>query len=251
MHRLTMTVVMALVLGFGIGEASAKAGASKSAKKFSCFSEDVKRELLPGKSIPEAINSIQKGIPLKIRLNDAQLCNKDLQKALLARKGPIDIQFGEEELSEMAFWTCLEPLKTRLCGLALSRASDAGLVHVSGLKNLEALDLSYSAVSNAGLAQLSGLKNLVQLNLGDTSISNGGLPHLRGLKNLVLLDLQNTTIEDDGLEHLKGLKNLEYLNLRFSYVSETGASKLKALLPRCDISYGQPGCTEEGDEIGL
>ncbi|HOM17260.1 MAG TPA: leucine-rich repeat domain-containing protein, partial [Thermoguttaceae bacterium] len=58
-------------------------------------------------------------------------------------------------------------------------------------------------ITDAGLVYLAGMKNLQVLVLGKTRITDAGLVHLAGMKNLQELDLWRTQITDAGLEKLR------------------------------------------------
>jgi hypothetical protein len=53
--------------------------------------------------------------------------------------------------------------------------------------------LSGTKVTDAGLVHLSGLTNLERLNLSGTNVTDAGLVHLKGLTQLSDLNLQGTT----------------------------------------------------------
>ena len=65
------------------------------------------------------------------------------------------------------------------------------------------LDLSATKVTDAGLVHLEGLTQLQTLNLGATSITDAGLAHLEGLTQLHELDLSSTKVTDAGVAELK------------------------------------------------
>ncbi|MCY2995297.1 MAG: hypothetical protein NTY19_46660 [Planctomycetota bacterium] len=65
------------------------------------------------------------------------------------------------------------------------------------------LDLSSTKVTDAGLIHLEGLTQLQTLNLGSTSITDAGLAHLKGLTKLQELDLSSTKVTDAGVAELK------------------------------------------------
>ncbi|KAK2982825.1 hypothetical protein RJ640_021315 [Escallonia rubra] len=56
--------------------------------------------------------------------------------------------------------------------------SDAVLVHLKGLVNLESLNLSFTVVTDGGLRKLSGLSSLKSLNLDARQITDAGLAAL-------------------------------------------------------------------------
>jgi len=68
-------------------------------------------------------------------------------------------------------------------------------------------------VTDAGLEHLTGLHQLEKLELYDTGITDAGLGHLKELRQLRELGLSGTEVTDAGLEHLKGLRRLHTLAL--------------------------------------
>jgi len=121
--------------------------------------------------------------------------------------------------------------------LTRTRISDAGLFHVSKLKDLEILMLGGTDVTDEGFEMFDSLVSLRQLNVTNTGITDRGfapiaqMPKLEALwldttditdaalemlansKTLELLDFRRTDITDQGLKHLRGLENLQELNL--------------------------------------
>lgn len=137
----------------------------------------------------------------------------------------------------------------------LRPVTDADLRQLSSLHRLELLDLSNAlAVTDAGLVHLRGLKDLKTLDLGAAEwnlgrgpqISDAGLAHLRGLNNLREISLNSAPITDAGLANLTGLVNLESLELKGTQVTDLGLKRLQALprLRRLDVTG--TGVTEAG-----
>ena len=114
-----------------------------------------------------------------------------------------------------------------------TKITDAGLVHLKGLTNLEWLNLKLCRqITDAGLAHLKGLTKLTLLNLaGCDQITDAGLVHLKGLTTLKGLSLSCCRqITDAGLAHLKGLTNLEKLSLwDCDQITDAGLVHLKGL----------------------
>jgi hypothetical protein len=139
--------------------------------------------------------------------------------------------------------------------LAGTTGTDALLVHVRGLANLQGgerayldddtlgltnlrgLDLTDSEVTDAGLEHLRGLSGLSSLYLSGTQISDAGLQHLSEMSSLEVLFLVDTQITDAGLEHLRGLTNLRELPLYGTQVTYEGVKNLQEALPDCFISH--------------
>jgi hypothetical protein len=123
-------------------------------------------------------------------------------------------------------------------GLAGTRVTDGGLVHLKGFTNLTCLDLSDTQVTDAGLARLSQLAKLRELGIGRTRVTDAGLVHLAGLRNLRSLNLTGTQVSDRGLAKLTGLTNLTELELALTNVTDGGITELKRALPKLKTNQG-------------
>jgi Leucine-rich repeat (LRR) protein len=91
--------------------------------------------------------------------------------------------------------------------------TDAGLVHVRDLKNLETLKLGYTDLNGAGFVYLKSLKKLAYLDLSHTKVRSEGLQHLSGMTQLRSLHLQALPIRDKAIVSVQKLTGLEELNL--------------------------------------
>jgi hypothetical protein len=132
---------------------------------------------------------------------------------------PIDEELGRlQGVSLTALW------------LANSQATDAGLTHVKGIKNLENLNLGGSKVTDAGLAVLAGLPNLRSLSLG-RGFTDAALVHVANLKQLEELYINDSDVTDTGLAHLKGLNDLQGLEAHYTRIGDTGLKVLNDSLP--------------------
>jgi internalin A len=117
--------------------------------------------------------------------------------------------------------------------------TDAGLVHLRGLSQLQTLDLTYTGVTDAGLASLAGLRQLEELDLSGTEITDAGLVHLKGLAHLQNLNLWAATkVTDAGLVHLKDLPKLQTLNVSCTRVTDAGMVHIEEMgqLRELDLS---------------
>ena len=98
------------------------------------------------------------------------------------------------------------------------------------------VDFSSSRPSDAGLVHLKGLTNLQHLDLIGDQITDAGLVHLEALTGLETLVLSGTQITDAGLVHLKGLTNLESLALAsYTKITDAAITELKQALPNLQI----------------
>jgi len=92
------------------------------------------------------------------------------------------------------------------------------------------------AVTDAGLLHLKGLAQLQTLNLGATAVTDAGLVHLKGLTNLQRIKLNKLPVTDAGLVNLKNLTNLQLLDLYDTQATDAGVADLQKALPNCEIS---------------
>lgn len=114
--------------------------------------------------------------------------------------------------------------------LSGTKITDAGLVHLTGLTKLQELRLSSTKITDDGLEQLKGLSQLQKLYLSNNKITDDGLVHLEGLTSLIKLYLGGTKVTGKGLVHLSGLTELQWLDLMNTEVTEKGLVHLKGLV---------------------
>ena len=91
----------------------------------------------------------------------------------------------------------LKPLAPQLAWLYLNKTgiTDAGLKHLSGLKQLRRLHLANTAITDAGIKNLAGLENLETLNIYGTKVTTGVLDTVAKLPKLKKVFLYNTDVE--------------------------------------------------------
>jgi hypothetical protein len=112
---------------------------------------------------------------------------------------------------------------------------DVELAYVGDLSALKSFTCFDGAVTDAGMVHLNGLTNLQFLFLGFPQITDAGLVHLKGLTNLRSLSLDCPRITDAGLEHLAGFTQLEELSLSDTQVTDESVKKLHQTLANCRI----------------
>jgi hypothetical protein len=79
--------------------------------------------------------------------------------------------------------------------------TDAALKPLAGLKGLRTLRLSGN-ITDAGVVYLAQLGNLDELWLQDTKVSDAGVAHLRGLKKLKYFSVWGSPVSNAALEDL-------------------------------------------------
>ena len=149
----------------------------------------------------------------------------------------VEIYFLRTEVTDAGLVHLKGMRSLEVVDLRCTQVSDAGLVHLKGMRSLEVVDLRSTQVSDAGLVHLKGLTSLEVLYVNNTKITDAGLEHLKGLSSLEGLSLLGTQVTDAGLEHLKGLSSLEWMNLCNTQVTEGGVQELQQALPNCVIGF--------------
>lgn len=100
------------------------------------------------------------------------------------------------------------------------------------------LKLGDTQVTDAALIQIAKLKNLQKLHLEQTKVTDAGLKQLKGLTNLEYLNLYGTAVTDAGLADLAELKNLKTVYLWQTKVTEAGIANLKQAHPDLEVIGG-------------
>ncbi|TWU06314.1 M56 family metallopeptidase [Stieleria varia] len=113
--------------------------------------------------------------------------------------------------------------------------SDAGLSHLQRLTNVETLYLKRTRITDGGLVNLAGMTNLETLDLSGTQVTAAGLAHLAKLPKLQTLDLQQTKIDDAALNLLSEFPRLQFLDVRDTKTTQTAITALREARPKMKI----------------
>jgi hypothetical protein len=127
-------------------------------------------------------------------------------------------------------------------------ATEKGLAPLASLRQLKELSLlrlghmryggGAPGLSDACLVPIKGLTNLQSLTLAGNRITDSGLDMLSGLSSLETLDLDATDVTDAGLHHLYPLKGLKTLSLAGTSVTPEGIKTLLAAVPGLEVDLG-------------
>ncbi len=152
----------------------------------------------------------------------------------------ISTKFNDEWMAPIGKLTNLKVLRFTNNG----KITDAGMVQLAGLKNLETLSIVGTHITGKAYAQFEGFTKVTRVSHRGSSIDNEGLRQLCDhLPNLESLSLAHAKFTDAGAPHLAKLTKLKGL--------EVGAAKatpqaLKAIA-KLPLEYLQLG---EGFESG-
>jgi len=99
----------------------------------------------------------------------------------------------------------LTPLAEQIIWLKLgdTKITDASMVEIAKLKNLNKLHLEYTAVSDAGLTNLQNLPYLEYLNLVGTKVTDAGLQSLASLKTIKDVYVWKSGVTEAGVVQLR------------------------------------------------
>jgi len=134
--------------------------------------------------------------------------------------------------------------------LAGTDVGDAALVPLGTIATLKNLDLRDCPVSNAGLAHLTGLKNLAALRLsgksGATTVDDGGMQEVAKIASLRAVMLDYLWVSEVGLETLAPLENLEDLTLAQTLVGDDGVPVIARFPKLKRLRLAKTGVTGAG-----
>ncbi len=116
-----------------------------------------------------------------------------------------------------------------------------GLIHLRSLNLARLNHLSYATsdtgLSDACLIPIQGLRQLQELDLAGNRITDAGTALIAGMPELESLDLTATEVGDAGLVHLQTLKKLKRLSLGGTRVTPQGARALQSALPALEVIF--------------
>jgi Leucine Rich repeat len=115
------------------------------------------------------------------------------------------------------------------------RAAD--LPSLGGLRFLRTLYLDRAEVTDAGVVVVARMAELQELSLTYTPLTDDGLAAVATLPKLRSLHMTGVPITDDSVESLARATTLEAIYLRWTRITSHGASKLAALLPNCRVYH--------------
>ena len=156
--------------------------------------------------------------------------------AKLANLNLSEVQMTQAKLSDVGvgYLTGLENLE-KLDLSECSGVTNACASEIAKMKNLSSLNLLRTGITDQGVKQLTGMKNLTRLNLDDTRITDDSVAALKELPQLTWLHLGKTAITDREKEVLMGLRKLRYLNISNTEISRDACSEISNRLGSCEI----------------
>jgi serine/threonine protein kinase len=129
----------------------------------------------------------------------------------------------------------------RILRVGETQISDAGLVHLTTLPDLDTLEVNGCKLTDAGMEALNQMPRLTWLDVSRTGISDKGLLAWKKSANLRLLRAShNPKITDAGLVGLSDLSDPQVLEFAGTKVTPAGAEALRQRFPRCSVVISMP-----------
>lgn len=116
-----------------------------------------------------------------------------------------------------------------------SSINDETLAVIGKMKSLKRLNLWRDTITDAGVEHLTGLTQLEWLNVDNTHLTDAGLPYLNGMTELKFLHLGSTGVTDQGMPALVALKSLKDLKVTRTAVTEEGVEVIRQAIPGINI----------------
>ena len=106
------------------------------------------------------------------------------------------------------------------------RNAGVRMVQASASEPIYAVAFTPQNYSRELLKTLSGLPNLQQIQLAGTGVTDDDLALISSLRLLTGIGLEDTKITDSGLQHLRGLPYLQYIEHEGTKVTEAGIASV-------------------------
>lgn len=121
-----------------------------------------------------------------------------------------------------------------------SEVSDAGVMHLSDLKNLKYIHLTKSQITDSSLKVFADMPQLEGLCLQFNYFTDEGMRHVSQSPRLEELwvcgrDLRRNPITNVGLARLEKLEKLKELGVQYTQVTAEGIRSFKNAVPACRI----------------
>jgi len=114
--------------------------------------------------------------------------------------------------------------------------SDAGLVHLQGLKTLQTITFIGTPITDRGILYLRESTDLQDLQIGQSLVTDAGAREIAAqFQNLKMLDLQGTKITNKGIADIATLPHLEWLCLKNTSVTDSGLLALRSVSTLRDL----------------
>ena len=128
-----------------------------------------------------------------------------------------------------------------------TKFNDAWMAPIGKLTNLKVLRFTNNGkITDAGMVQLAGLKNLETLSIVGTHITGKAYAQFEGFTKVTRVSHRGSSIDDEGLRQLcDHLPNLESLSLAHAKFTDAGATHLAKLTKLKSLELGTTKATPQ------
>jgi hypothetical protein len=125
--------------------------------------------------------------------------------------------------------------------------TDAGLINIRGLWDVEELYLGFTGITGPGLKYLGRMDGLRILSLYESPVTDTGLAYLAGLRDLQELNLACCRrVTDEGLRHVAELHGLKRLDLSATSITDSGLGDLARMPQLAELKISHTAVTRDG-----
>jgi len=141
----------------------------------------------------------------------------------------------------------LKSLETLLVERDDGEFTDKGLSHLTPLDQLHSLSLGHGHFTDEGLADIARLKQLRGFSLtGPLEVTDDGVASLAGLKHMTTLSLSGAAVTDRGLASLAAMENLDQLDVSHTQATGSGLARLTRLKNLRSLNLAGTKLNDEG-----
>jgi hypothetical protein len=177
----------------------------------------------------------------EVHLSNGQLSDDSLAVfGLLPELRVLSLQgnsFADEGLKHLSG---RKQLRVLHLGMSRRPISDAGVRHLSGLTDLEALDLQRATLSDAAVDALKNMKQLRTLHINGPAITDASVEHLLAMTKLRQLMVNNTSLTQKGIERLMSLADLKMFAISSSAIPAERRENLEHRRPGLQVIFCSP-----------
>lgn len=186
----------------------------------------------------EAVTKIVEGAKGKVeKAEDGQ--SLKLVDLAVPNTGPHDHR--KEDPYDAAFFEHLGHITTlESLNVISTKFNDEWIPHIAKLTNLKVLRFTNNGpLTDAGMVQLAGLKNLESFSFVGTKITGRAYAKFDGFTKLVKVSHRGSSIDDEGLKELcDHLPNLQSISLAHAKFTDAGAPHLAKLTKLKGLELG-------------
>lgn len=119
--------------------------------------------------------------------------------------------------------------------LDYSPLRDDDLTFLKDVKGIRLISLPSTGITDAALVHVASVTELQSLLIYCTGITDEGIHNLTKLPSLEYLDIRNTKVTDKGMKYLASIPTLKQVCISGTAITEEGVIEFQAARPDCDV----------------